>query len=178
MSVYPAGTKVRPSAEVSADDRYRYHLERDWSDPADDAKLLPFIMLNPSIANAELDDPTIRRCVGLAWSHGYTGIFVVNLFAYRTSKPSILWRDMDAGIDVVGPKNDGILEAVMSIAGDLGRPVVAAWGAAPRAGQRVKRILELAGARNLHAFGVTNSGAPRHPLYLRSDCELTPWTPA
>lgn len=50
------------TAEFSPDRVYRYALTRRWSDwpPA------VFIMLNPSTADAFVEDPTIRRCLGFA----------------------------------------------------------------------------------------------------------------
>ena len=47
-------------------------------------------MLNPNSADASLNDPTITRCINFAKSWGYGRLEVVNLFAYRTSKPSLL----------------------------------------------------------------------------------------
>ena len=49
-----------------------------------------FIMLNPSTADDEFDDATIRRCVGFAKRWGFHGLVVTNLFAYRATKPSDL----------------------------------------------------------------------------------------
>ena len=66
------------SAVISDCGKYRYVLERDkGSNP------LVFLMLNPSTADASLDDPTIRRCRRFSEDNGYTGIVVVNLYAYR-----------------------------------------------------------------------------------------------
>ena len=45
-------------------------------------------MLNPSLADATADDPTIRRCIGLAYGWDFGAITVVNLFAYCTALPS------------------------------------------------------------------------------------------
>lgn len=46
-----------------------------------------FIMLTPSTADADTDDPTIRRCIGFAKSSGFGGLYVGNLFAYRSTQP-------------------------------------------------------------------------------------------
>ena len=159
-------------ASLSDDQRYRYTLSRSWGGELEE--LQTFVMLNPSTADAELDDPTIRRCIGFARALGAPGILVVNLYAFRATKPADLWR----AADPVGPHNDAILTSVL---GGRGRPVIAAWGANARQ-DRVDRFLQLArnagGRRELTALGVTKVGAPRHPLYLRGDAQLTPWSAA
>src|SRR5262245_19133112 len=87
---------------------YRYWLTRTWDNSL---RRVCWVMLNPSTADAEQDDPTIRRCVGFARSWGAGGIIVVNLFAFRASDPKALLR----AADPVGPDNDGhILKSVLA----------------------------------------------------------------
>ena len=68
-------------------DNHRYTLRRNW---IGDEGVVNFIMLNPSTADDNFDDPTIRRCVGFAKRWGYSGISVTNLFAYRATDPNDL----------------------------------------------------------------------------------------
>src|SRR5712664_2208515 len=93
----PTSCIVR-SAGFSCCGLYRYWLRRHW-----DAELPPvcFVMLNPSTADAERDDPTIRRCCGFSRRWGYGGIVVVNLYAFRTSDPCCLRN----AVHPVGPEN-------------------------------------------------------------------------
>lgn len=146
------------TASLSDDGRYRYTLTRSWGGELE--QLQTFVMLNPSTADADLDDPTIRRCIRFAQRLGAPGILVVNLYAYRATQPADLWR----AADPVGPHNDAVLRSAMS---GRGRPVIAAWGANARR-DRVERFLQLArnagGRRDLVALGVTQAGAPKHPL--------------
>lgn len=81
------GTEQLRGAVISDDGRYRYRLWRTW---APELPRMAWIMLNPSTADAEVDDPTIRRCVGFAKREGCGGIEVVNLYAYRSTDPSVL----------------------------------------------------------------------------------------
>ena len=63
-------------------------------------------MLNPSGADAQVNDPTITRCINFALSWGYGRLEVVNLFAYRTSKPSLLKQvtePIEAGRNLLDP---------------------------------------------------------------------------
>lgn len=145
--------------------RYRYALSHCW-----DASLEPcmFLMLNPSTADALVDDPTIRRCGNFARSWGMGGMFIGNVFAWRSSNPAELYR----AIDPVGPGN---LPALRWMAA-ASRFVVAAWGAWPDAEPEASHALSaLPVDVEVKAFARTASGAPRHPLYLRRDAELGGW---
>ncbi len=147
------------SAVISECTKYRYWLERDKG-----ANPLVFVMLNPSTADAELDDPTIRRCRRFAVDNGYTGIVVVNLYAYRATKPT----DLFLADDPVGKENDRFISAAALI-GDI----CCAWGANAdpvRAGQVVS-LIGAAGGKSL-CLGITTNGSPRHPLYVRADQKL------
>ncbi len=129
-------------------------------------------MLNPSTADAELDDPTIRRCIGFAKALGCGGLHVVNLYAFRATKPADLWR----AADPVGTENDLVLCETFAASAREDRPVIAAWGAnatAPRA-EFVTTAARAAGLPLL-ALGVTKDGSPRHPLYLPSASRAEPW---
>ena len=156
------------TAKISQCGRYRYLLTRksELQHPENGTAL--FVMLNPSTADAELDDATIRRCRRFARDWGCAGITVANLYAFRATKPADLWTSDDP----VGPENDLQLYSLAREYGD----VICAWGANAKSErvQQVVRILEGAGAR-LWCLGVTKSGAPRHPLYVRADQQPTAW---
>jgi hypothetical protein len=151
------------SALISPCGLYRYRLERRWGpEPS-----LPFCLLNPSTADAERDDPTIRRCVGFARREGAGGIVVVNKYAFRASTPSALW----AAPDPFGPDNDRVLAEVSRAAAATGMPIVCGWGTLGNNSNRHIHILQQSGAR-LVCLGWTKGGAPRHPLYVRNDERL------
>lgn len=146
--------------------RFRYRLWRRWADAAP----LPFVMLNPSTADANEDDPTIRKCIGFAQRLGYGGIEVVNLFAVRATKPA----DLKASGYQVGPDNDKHVAEVCAPS----RPVVCAWGVNARGLSRpsaVLALMRLAGAVP-HALKLTDDGIPWHPLMLPYSCQLQPLT--
>lgn len=179
MSVYPTGADVVKTADLSDDGVYRYSLSRWWAtdtlDLPREARSLTFIMLNPSTADADVDDPTIRRCVGFARRMGYPGIGVLNLYAYRATKPAALW-EADRTTDIIGPHNDDLLAGLLRDAANVSSPVVAAWGAGAKS-DRAATVTAM-GAGVLHHLGLTKAGHPRHPLYVPSDTPLTPWSPA
>lgn len=159
--------QTEKGARISECGAYRYTLTRDWPVVGDAGKAV-FVMLNPSTADARVDDPTIRRCIGFADSWGCSGLIVANLYALRSPKPRDLWRHADP----VGPENDNVLR-------DLAREhsaIVCAWGGNAK-DDRVQRFVEIiddAGGELL-CLATTKAGAPRHPLYLRADLSPIPW---
>ncbi len=146
---------------------YRYLLTRRWSR----AQLMAFVMLNPSTADAEVDDPTIRRCVGFARREGAGGLAVLNLYALRAARPEGLLEHSDPE----GPHNERWWRHVLG--DDRTGPVVAGWGAF--AHRRLPDSDALAGHRSAGwlCLGHTADGSPRHPLYCRGDMPLIPWHP-
>jgi hypothetical protein len=158
------------AATFSPCGRYRYELSRSWDAGA---STLPIVMLNPSIADAEIDDPTIRRCMVFARREGFGGIRVANLFAFRAIRTAA----MRAAADPVGPDNDAALTALFDSAVGSGTPVLAAWGALGAFRGReayVRSLADLIGVQLL-CLGVTRRGHPRHPLYVRGDRMMEEW---
>src|SRR5690349_18454685 len=106
------------SASFSDDMVYRYRLGRCW-DP-----LLPpmvFVMLNPSTADHNQNDPTVERCERRARSRvGIGGLEVVNIFALRSTDPMALYKHSDP----VGPENDMSIVTAAKSSGI----VVCGWG--------------------------------------------------
>ena len=154
------------SAVLSACGKFRYRLGRRWGD----GRPLAFVMLNPSTADADLDDPTIRRCIGFARSHDFDAIDVVNLFAYRATKPA----DLKAAGYPVGDENDDHIARAASSAG----AVCCAWGSNARMLVRQSEVIVMLRALcRPMALGLDSHGVPRHPLMLPNSARLTEWTP-
>lgn len=161
-------------AWISDDGVYRYRLDR-YIGPTGlfgRSERVLFVMLNPSTADAAVDDPTIRRCLGFARREHSPTLTVVNLYAYRTPHPRRLAEARRAGVDIVGPDNDRALEECHR-PGDL---VIAAWGARPAGIPREAHQKRIDQVRNLlgpmYQLGLTLAGDPRHPLYLKLDAPL------
>jgi hypothetical protein len=157
---------MKRSAVISGCGAFRYVLTRNWTD--DTASVLLFVMLNPSTADAGIDDPTIRKCIGFAQRLGYGGIEVVNLYAYRATDPRAL---KTAGYQV-GPDNDRYTMAAIRRAAN----VALAWGANARGMIRpdiVLRMVREAGVTPM-ALRRLADGVPEHPLMLPYTCTLQP----
>lgn len=150
------------TADISPCGRYRYRLERIWN--PERAAIL-FVMLNPSTADAEVDDPTIRRCRSFAQREAAGGIVVVNLFALRATSPGAI----SVATDPIGPRNDHEIDMAAATA----RRIVAAWGSSPAKVTSYRRDLHvlarLRAKGEVVCLGTTQGGAPRHPLYVRAD---------
>lgn len=156
----------RTGAEFSPCRRYRYTLWRRW----DDGPLISFIGLNPSTADEIHNDPTVTRCIRFAGREGAGGMAMLNLFAFRATDPKI----MKAQADPVGPENDLTIATWVK----QSEIVVCCWGSHGRHMERSKALLEQlrqCGADNLHHLGLTKTGEPKHPLYLRADTPLQPF---
>lgn len=155
---------ILKDALISPCGQYRYWLTRRWSllqEP------LLIVMLNPSTADAENDDPTIRRCMTFARREGFGGIRVMNLFAFRATSPEV----MKAADAPIGTDNGRHLSGALARAADTNTPVLAAWGAhgSFRDRARMAAISAKGHGAKLVCLGVTKDGHPRHPLYVRAD---------
>jgi hypothetical protein len=152
-------------AILSPCERYRYSLIRDWSGGGGRGQVC-FVGLNPSTADADQDDPTIRRCVGFAKSWGFDSLRMVNLFAFRSTKPGVLASVRDP----VGPDNDQHLRLAEQMCG----LVVAAWGAS--VGGLLDRDTEVVRMfQSMSVLRLTKHNHPSHPLYLPANLTPTLW---
>jgi hypothetical protein len=155
LSLFP---RVVSSAVISDCGRYRYSLLRVWSE-------LPrvcWIMLNPSTADAHIDDPTIRRCMGFSRAWGAGGIVVVNLFALRATDPDELLSYI-RGADPLSAFNDRNIGQCADQ-----RRIIAAWGShqSIKKSGRDHAVMKLLAGKTIECLGVTKDGYPRHPLYV------------
>jgi hypothetical protein len=154
---------------------YRYRLSRTFGP----GPIATFIMLNPSTADSQRDDATIRKCVGFCriWQCG--ALQVVNLFGIRAGSP----RDMMNALDPVGPGNKAAFDEAMENAGDIEHdppgPVVCAWGAH---GGFMGKDLEMMRWLNAYPWikptclGITKDGFAKHPLYVPYYARLVSYT--
>lgn len=157
---------------VLHDEKYRYLLTRGPSDGSDG---LGVIMLNPSTADAFVDDPTIRRLMKFAELWGYPQLEVVNLFAYRSPHP----KDLETVDDPVGPCNEKFLLGTFRL-----KLVLVAWGATQIGRAQIRDVVKMARKRDvtLHCLGVNADGSPIHPMArgknrVPDDATPVPWEP-
>jgi hypothetical protein len=153
-------------AEISPCGAYRYHLWRIWD------RGLPtmvFVMQNPSTADANSDDPTIRKCVGFARSHGYGSISVRNVFALRATDE----RELLKHSSPFGPCNT---EHLLAVSGRWRETrLMLAWGnefGGKRLRQYYREAESILLTQSPYCLGVTKSGSPKHPLFVPYSQEI------
>jgi hypothetical protein len=161
---------MRGTAIISACQRYRYRLERDLGSSG---RIAAVIMVNPSTADAETDDHSIRKCLGFANRLGISKLVVGNKFAFRATDIKKL-PDVS---DPVGPENDFHLEQILREA-DLH---IVAWGRLaklPRSlRHRWREVVQIANRVGcpLFCLGTNQDGHPTHPLMLKFETPLIDW---
>jgi hypothetical protein len=158
---------VDRKCHFSKDRAYRYSLEITWNP---ELKPQMFVGLNPSTADEEKDDATVRRCIDFAQAWGAGGLVMTNAFAFRATDPKVMMKHYEP----IGRENT--LAYLSSVAMRcLNRPI-ACWGTmanfqpAIRRGDYLKRFMG-----KLDCLQVTKDGHPSHPLYLKSDLVPIPF---
>ena len=145
-------------------DSYRYQLTRGT-----DKKVICFLMLNPSIADQRIDDPTIRRCKGFMHSLGYTGLIVVNLFPLVATKPASLYEHIYKLFSLKLTERE---KMHLNYAFYISKTIVAAYGVLKfeELKERAEEVCSLDRfGKPIYALKLTKKGFPSHPLYLKKD---------
>lgn len=165
------GEGVRGDAMMSADGRYRQTMRR-WLGGTFPEHYILFIGMNPSTADATVDDPTCAREWSFARREGFSAMMKCNVGDYRATHPKML---IQPGVVAVSPVN---LPTILDAARGAGR-VVLCHGKLNKALAPAGREL-VAALRNedvaLWCFGTNADGSPKHPLYMRADTPLIPYT--
>lgn len=143
-------------AEFSPCRKYRYSLWRIWNK---NKPLVVFICLNPSTADENKNDPTIRRCINYAEAWGYGGMVMLNIFAYRSKDRSKIY-DVD---DPVGPENDKYIKSWCQKADKI----IVAWGNDGIFEGRSSDVLRW--LNRPYCLARTLMGEPSHPLYMKKN---------
>ena len=154
----------RSGAVVSPCGFYRLRLWRRWDL---EKRVLLWIMLNPSTADASVDDPTILAICDFARRWGYGGIEVVNLYSYRTKSPEVL---KSAGYPI-GPGNNLTISALVQWRAepDQRQRVICAWGSKAQPERALAVYDMISEFVTPCALAVNKDGTPKHPLYVKRD---------
>ncbi len=152
-------THVQKGAEFNQDRTHRYSLWRIWDEQL---PMIAFVGLNPSNANENEDDPTIRRVIGFAQNWGYGGVYMLNLFTVISSAPSILkdannWGDWKDCLSHILKHENKIEEYVF------------AWGNAKESQERGLKLSKV--ILDAICLEKNKNGSPKHPLYCKSELQ-------
>lgn len=160
MSTVLHQSAPRWTAVISPCGTWRYELERLWDV---DLPVLVICMLNPSRADAKVNDPTVAALTHFATSWGYGGFRIVNLYAFRAPKPKTMWMAPEAMR--VGPENGAHLQSAIEYARAHGAKLLVAWGCGGEIGERDLWFINRAISQgvSLICLGQTKGGHPKHP---------------
>lgn len=156
---------MRKLAEISLCGNYRYSLERIWDAYQGTIK---WILLNPSTADAYQDDATIRRLISFTKTFGFNGMYVYNLFAYRSKNPKELLKVKNP----IGDKNNSKFRYLNKNGNHCDSIIIIAWGNHGKIFNRDKKVLQMLKDQKLYCLGITKQGQPKHPLYLSKNTKL------
>lgn len=151
---------LKSGAVISVCGRYRFQLWRSW----DESKpLVMWVGHNPSTADANTDDPTIRRMRNFSIDWGYGGMYVGNLFPYRATNPNDLKK---IPFEKIAPSHQFVYLQEMISKCELhilayGNPVIP--GARPDIWDN-----------RWHYLKKTKLNNPAHPLYLSKNLRPKP----
>ena len=155
-----SGYTMMKDALIPEDDiRYRYWLSRIWDQ---EKPRVIFIMLNPSTADHMIDDPTIRRVIHFSMDWGYGGVYVVNLYAFRSTDP----KGLKATDDPIGPQNREHIQTLIQNKDNKVDRVVYAWGNGEQEPEWLREIV-----KEPFCIARSKKGIPKHPLYLKGDLQ-------
>lgn len=150
--------------EKTNDNSSRFILGRPGSHP------LVCVGINPSTAEPERLDNTLKSVERIARINGYGSWIMFNVYPQRATNPNDLHQQMD--IDL----HQRNLECICQVLGSCQPTIWAAWGTLINKRQYLRRCLQDIGqAVMLSAdcpwvtFGKrSKDGHPHHPLYLSS----------
>lgn len=161
------------SAIISPCGKYRYRLERDV---APKGPVYAFFGVNPSTADASVDDATVRKWIGFTTRWGASRFIVGNVFAFRAT-------DVKALATADDPFGDDIGDHITDIISDADI-LVPCWGNTSKVPPQLQYAFDVlmdalvsSGKQVLH-FGLTKSGDPKHPLMLGYGTQLQAWCEA
>jgi hypothetical protein len=149
----------------SPDRKYRYVLRHRWEDLLPE-KACMWIGLNPSTADENQLDPTLRRIKGYSHSWAYNCFYMCNLFAFRATLP----KDMKREPYPIGCLNDQEIVRCAEKC-DL---IVACWGADGKFKDRAEYVISMLKdeSKQIFCIGKTKDGFPKHPLYVSKQVKL------
>lgn len=170
LATNPTWWQPRPNGAILDETRkYRYRL---WRDCGEGVGTCAFIMLNPSTADENENDPTIRKCMKYARTWGYARLVVVNLFAFRATEPKELEKIKDRE-KAVGRDNDAFIDEIFTGEDWKADMVIAAWGGHGKHLDRdwavLNRVKQAKLPLHYLKLATTVRKSPYHPLYLKDD---------
>jgi hypothetical protein len=156
-----------------AGDCYRLILTRKWVNLFNAGTRLPnnfvlWICMNPSMADANVDDPTMNRVIDFSMGWGFDGLVMMNVLDYRATHPEQL---LAPG---VVPRSKGNMPLLRNTAKQA-QKIVCAWGNIHP--KLIDHAVEVESAlradgHTLWCLGLNKGGTPKHPARISGDTPL------
>jgi len=145
---------------ITPDQKYRPWLKRSWANGQIESLAL-WIGMNPSTARDNVDDPTVRREVNFTKAWGFNAYYKCNVCDYRLTNPAML------ASPTIMPRSRENVPTILKIA-NRASIIILAYGALhPRIQKYADELVELLDQKyQLYCLGWTQSGNPKHSLYL------------
>ena len=161
---------VDSTVEFSDCNQFRYSLCRNF---ASGKGSINFIMLNPSTADLEHNDPTIHRCEQRAIAEGFGQMVITNIFAYRATEP----KDMKAFYGKEPCREYEVnFEKIRGFA-ETSDKIIGAWGnhgSFLNTADKVREVLRPYQEKVFY-LKLNKSGEPQHPLYVAAALKAQSW---
>lgn len=151
--------------------RYRQALTRDWTPQGTMARTVLFVGMNPSVAAADISDPTCHRELMFAQDWGFTRYLKGNVLDWRATSPKDIPTDPN---EACSADNVPTLVSMASEA-DL---IIMAYGKLHKRHHGVLQTVVAAmvdSDKPLQCLGLNKDGSAKHPLYLRKDTAPFPY---
>ena len=181
MNVKLQTPEMVSAADISECGKYRYSLTRVWRN-FEKPRMVAFGALNPSTADALINDQTIRKEIAFGKLWGMDGLLKWNCYAWRETSPAKMFEASRRGFDIIGPRNmaENIVDLVKKHNCEF---VVVGWGTnanrnlASRIASRGQEITERLRAAGIPmvCLAINKDGSPQHPLYIPLNASLQPW---
>ena len=137
-------------------------------------KTLAFFGVNPSTADAAVNDATVVKLIGFCKRWGVSRFLLGNAFAYRATDVRELAKVDDPFGDDIGEHVTDLIEAA-----DV---LVPMWGDTGKVPPKLRFAFDVLleklqdSGKPVLCFGHTKAGDPKHPLMLGYQTQLVPFT--
>jgi len=180
MRALVPGRRLMMERSAILDELCRWEIRRVWDRAL---PLAAWLMLNPSKADGEIDDPTLLRIIHFSRMIGAGGLIGVNMIPYRATDPADMLRALRQGL--LSPEILSLnLDYVLAASREAKFHFVAFGVVAPELAWHRRRALEQFSRRadQLLCLGLSPAGWPLHPVArgkfaIRNDTQPQIWSP-
>ncbi len=155
-------------------DEYRYLLGTIGKKP------LICVGINPSTAEPNQLDPTLKSVERIAFANGFDSFLMFNVYAQRATSPDHMERELNQQLH---QENMKAFEYILSRVEEGNPTVWAAWGTIIEKRdylfsclQEMLDIGEQFHTQWVSAGKLSKAGHPHHPLYLKKDTQVEPFS--